>query len=166
MRTILRHLIDDIERPPNRQFSNGRINTIIAVAAQLTLSDIKFKQRYLVDVNDKNITPDPTLTATRDNAFINIVVLKAACLLQTSFLRDAASNSIRIADGGSSISLSGRFEATEKASRNYCDMYEKAKWEFEAAGAQIPGKAILGPLSSDEFHFRSSFVGIRGERFN
>lgn len=147
---ILRHLIDDYivdDDDSNATYANTRLEETILVAAQLVQTDgVEFSNTYLVDVDACTLSPDPTV-GTKDNAFINLAVLKAACIIISSSYRTAASQGIRITDGPSTIDLSGKATALKDASKEMCERYESAKTQFNLSG--VLGQAILTPYKTD-----------------
>ena len=72
MSTILRYLIDDVDST-SYKFSDERIETTLLVAAQLVTLEVDLTNTYTINVETCSLSPDPTETDTRDNAFINLV---------------------------------------------------------------------------------------------
>ena len=99
MSTILRYLIDDIDSSAYK-FSDHRMETTLLVAAQLVTLEVDFNNTYTINVEQCKLTPDPT-DDVKDNAFINLVCLKAACVMIGSQIRSESANSISIKDGPS-----------------------------------------------------------------
>ena len=160
MTTIVRCLIGDVDAST---YTDSRVEKLILVAGQLTLHDITFNNSYTIDVVASSISPDPT-SGTKDNAFINLVSLKAACIESMSSYKTSVATGktgVRIKDGNSEVDLKGSTDALKFAVENACEAYEQAKWEFEA-GNLVPGKAILGPFSGDVF----SASYIRSDNFS
>lgn len=143
---ILRHLIDDLSATPD--YDDSRLQELILISAQLTLDDVVFAQTYTVDVDELTLTPDPT-TAPKDNAFINLVCIKARCELYKSIFRlKAKIAGISVKSGSEAISAGGTVGAYKYLADAACQDFATAKWEHEA-GNRIPGKAILGPFAGD-----------------
>ena len=105
MSTIIRYLIDDIDSSAYK-FSDHRMETTLLVAAQLVTLEVDFNNTYTINVEQCKLTPDPT-DDVKDNAFINLVCLKAACVMIGSQIRSESANSISIKDGPSAIDLRG-----------------------------------------------------------
>jgi hypothetical protein len=74
---IVRHLVDDLDAAT---YSDSRLEETVLVSAQMVQLQVTFDKTYTVDVDELLLTPDPT-AATRDNAFINLVCLKTACII-------------------------------------------------------------------------------------
>ena len=104
MGTIVRHLINDVDSS-SYSFSTSRIETSILVAAQLSSFNVDFTNEYTINVEGCSLSPDPTDTDTKDNAFLAIICLRAACIIVGSEIRSESGNAISIKDGPSSIDL-------------------------------------------------------------
>ena len=124
MSTILRYLIDDVDSSKYK-FSDNRIETTLLVAAQLVNLDVDFNNTYTINVETCKLSPDPTETATREDAFINLVCLKAACVMVGSQVRSEAANSISIKDGPSAIDLRGVSSTLTVLYKDLCEKYDK-----------------------------------------
>ena len=148
MPTIVRYLINDLDTT-NYAYSNGRVRQTIVVAAQLVLNEIDFDKTYTVTISTSGISPDPT-AATKDDAFINLVSLKSACLIASSELRTKGLDAIRVSDGSSSIDAGGILRGFELLSKDLCQRYENAKMQYKA-GNSVAGQAILSPYESPNF---------------
>ena len=148
MPTIVRYLVNDVDSN-NYTYPNGRIKQTIVVAAQLVLNEIDFDKTYTVTVSTSGISPDPT-AATKDDAFINLVSLKSACLIASSELRTKSLDAVRVSDGSSSIDAGGVLRGFEALSKSMCQRYESAKLEYKA-GNSVAGQAILTPYESPNF---------------
>ena len=144
MSTILRYLIDDIDSSAYK-FSDHRIETTLLVAAQLVTLEVDFDNTYTINVEQCKLTPDPT-DDTKDNAFINLVCLKASCVMIGSQIRSEAANSISIKDGPSAIDLRGVASTLTVLYADLCQKYDKAVLDYKA-GNSIGGQGILGPYS-------------------
>lgn len=141
---LLRNLIGDVAYPPT--YSDDRLEQVILASAQFIITDLDFDQDYEADIDNGTLSPDPTdRTTVRDNSFINLTVLKAACMISTSEARLAVGQAISIRDGSSAISISadGRLRMWEKG---FCSQYEKLRDDFLLSGvANGPGAIITGP---------------------
>lgn len=149
MVNILRHMIGDLEEPYT--YSDDRLEKTILMSAQFVSNDIVWSTTYTVDMDEMILSPDPTDrdAGTRDNNFMNLVLLKAACFIETSEARTAAGQAITIRDQGSMIGLGGsggvaesRYKLWEK---NFCKQYQDTKNSYAQTGSAI-GIAVSGPL--------------------
>ena len=145
MSTILRYLVDDVDSS-KYTFSDERIETTLLVAAQLVTLEVDLTNTYTINVETCALSPDPTETPTRDDAFINLVCLKAACVMVGSQIRSESSNAISIKDGPSAIDLRGVAGTLTVLYQDLCAKYEHTLLSYRA-GNSIAGKSILGPYS-------------------
>ena len=143
MSTIVRYLVNDTDTT-SPTFSDERIETSILVGAQLVNNEIDFSQTYTVEVEGGSISPDPT-TPTRDNNFINIVSLRAGCIILGSEVKTQGLSAIRVSDGPSSIDMSRTVDGIKVMYDEICARYEDAKMQYKANG--VVGEAILSPYS-------------------
>jgi len=149
--TIVRHLINDVD-PDNYTYSDDRIETTISVSAQLVSTEVDFENTYVIDVEQCTLTPDPTdpttalASANKDDGFINLTALKAACIILGSEMKTYALTSVRITDGPSSIDTSSVAQQLKFMYEFACKRYEEYKFNY-AAGSNAVGKAILSPYS-------------------
>jgi len=79
MVTMVRVLINDLDSS-NYTYSNERLEQTILVSAQYVASAADFQNAYVVDLGQFTLIPDPT-DDPADNDYINLVCLKAACLI-------------------------------------------------------------------------------------
>jgi hypothetical protein len=148
---MIRYLLMDIDSS-NYEFSDARLQECILVAAQLIKAEIDLIVKYSVDVDQVILSPDPT-EDPKDDAFINLLILKTACILDMGQARKSAGKSIKVTDGRSSIDMGKRFEAYKALMEiGACKAYEQAKLEY-ILGHNNPGEAILGPLKSPNLLF-------------
>ena len=145
MSTILRYLIDDVDST-SYKFSDDRIETTLLVAAQLVTLEVDLGNTYTINVEQCKLSPDPTDTDTKDNAFINLVCLKAAVVIVGSQIRRESSNAISIKDGPSAIDLRGVAGTLTVLYKDLSEKYEKLLLDYRT-GNSIAGKSILGPYS-------------------
>ena len=121
MSTVVRHLISDVDSS-SYTFSANRIETTILVAAQLLTMNVDFDNTYTINVESCSLSPDPTDTDTKDNPFIALASLRAACIIVGSEIRKESGNAISIKDGPSAIDLRG---VTSTLTVLYKDLCEK-----------------------------------------
>lgn len=147
MTTLLRVLIDDISSP--QTYQDKRLVQVLAVAAQLVTSELNFANNFKVDVQALTIDPNPVdRDSTRDDNFINLVCMKAACLIDRGETRKSVSQGIAIRDGSSSIDLRGSMDGRLKLlEKGWCAAYEDAKLEYQAGrNGIVAGAAIMTPF--------------------
>ena len=145
MCTMVRYLINDVDSS-SYSFSTTRIETSILVSAQLSSFNVDFANEYTINVEGCSLSPDPTDTDTKDNAFIALVCLKAACMIIGGEIRSESGNAISIKDGPSSIDLRGVTGTLSVLYKDLCERYESVLLDYRAGNA-VAGHAILGPYS-------------------
>lgn len=145
MTTMVRHMISDVD-PTAYSFSDHRLETTILVAAQLTIMDVDFTNTYTVNVETCSLSPDPTDTDTKDNAFIALICLRTACIIIGSEIRKESGNAISIKDGPSSINLTGVTGTLSVLYKDLCSKYEDTLMQYRA-GSSVAGQAVLTPYS-------------------
>lgn len=143
--TMVRYIIGDTD-PENYKYTPRRLETSILVAAQLVTFDVDLPYSYTINVEQCRLTPDPTDTGTRDNAFINLTSLKTGCLIIGSEIKTESGNAIAIKDGPSSIDLRGVSNTLQILYKDICAKYDKLLLDYRAGGT-LAGQAVLGPYS-------------------
>jgi hypothetical protein len=151
---ILRVIINDLDSPPT--YTDARLKTIIVVAARYVVQEIDiFPNTYTISVTAETISPDPTDAATRDDAFIDLVVLKAGCFIDHNTLRAKAliagvkavlGPATLDVGGGKDGFLGGLLAVLENGP---CAMYEDLKRDY--CIGNIPVRAILSPFVHNQF---------------
>lgn len=150
---IVRALIDDVTSPVT--YSDTRLEETIVISAQILNLNIAFNQTYTINVATTSISPDPT--DVRDDAFINLVSIRAACFIYDSEFKTASRLGIRVTDGPSSIDVSGRLTSALTLSKKFQDMFEKAKIDY-LAGNSIAGQAIMTPYTYENLDSQDNMV--------
>jgi hypothetical protein len=145
MVTIVRHLIDDTDFS-SPTYPDERIEQTILVAGQLIQTEIRFEQDYLINVEKCTISPDPTAADAKDDGFINLVCLKAACIVIGAEFKANAKNAVRVGDGPSSIDMGGSATHLKSLYDSVTKQYEQYKMNF--ASSNGVGKAVLSPYGS------------------
>lgn len=156
---IVRTLINDLGDQP--VYSDERIAQVIAVAAKYVQFDVVLDHSYQVDVSNPNITPDPT--DDRDEIFISLVSLKAACIIdQSTFRTKAATEGIRAALGSAQLSVAGNLAGWKTIlEQGPCAAYDELVSHWDVAQATSV-KAILSPFVGNRFDPRSLYADNRG----
>lgn len=137
---MVRHLINDVDET-SYKYSQSRLETTLIVAAHLILQEIDFANPYTVNVVEESISPDPT----SDNQFMNLLVLKAACIVLGSEVKIESSNAISIKDGPSAIDLRGVSSTLLTLYKDLCEKYDSMVNGYGFGGNN--GKIITGPYS-------------------
>lgn len=156
---IVRTLINDVGDKPI--YSDDRIAQVIAVAAKYVQFDVVLDHSYQVDVSNPNISPDPT--NDRDEIFISLVSLKAACIIdQSTFRTKAATEGIRAALGPAQLAVAGSLAGWKTIlEQGPCAAYDELVSHWDVAQATSV-KAILSPFVGNRFDPRSLYSDNRG----
>lgn len=129
----LRHLVDDTDQD-NYEYSDERLSSLLFVAASYVNRDIN--SSYTINLCGQTISPDP------DSNFINLVSLKAACMLVRSQQASYARNDFRVSDGPTTVDLKNSADQLKSAADSICNQYEKAKLDM------IMGRTVNGYIAS------------------
>ena len=153
---ILRYLINDLDVSPT--YSDDRLEETLLVASQFVINDVSFSVTYSVDVDECSLSPDPT-SAPKDNPFINLACLKAACIIDRGVFRDKARQAgILIKSGSEQINTTGMLDGYKHLlDKGYCAVYAEAKKDFLFGGGTV-GEAIITPFSSPNVYTGSNFL--------
>lgn len=138
MVTTLRIITDDVDESPENTDDN--LKQLILVASKIVMMRVDFDTDYSINLSSQSITPDPST----DVAFVNLVCMKAACMLARSEQKDRARKGVNFRDGPASIDGRGAADATAKWSDSICKEYLDYELQYKIGNRQ-PGKAILGP---------------------
>lgn len=148
---IVRTLVNDWSDQP--VYSDDRLIQVISVAAKYVQFDVVLDHSYVVDVVSPTITPDPT--DDRDEIFISLVSLKAACIIdQSTYRTKAATEGIRASLGPASLQVAGQSSAWKTIlEKGPCALYEEltAHWDVKDASAIA---AVLSPFVGNKFNPR------------
>ena len=142
--TVLRAMINDLD---STNYTDDRLEQILVVAAFQVNIEMKFNNAYTISVSNVSISPDPTASATKDDSFINMMCLKAACILDKGSAVLAASQAIKVKDGSSAIDLEGIFKGKlALLKEGWCAAYEDAKLEYMTGQSRLAGAAVMTPF--------------------
>ena len=144
---ILRVFINDLEDTPT--YSDERLLKVITVSGYQLLREATFTQDYVVDIIAQSILPDPSdvVNSTNDENFINLICLKAACIIDTGSAIKAANNAIAGKDtSGVSFDLGGVATGTLALLKDgWCAAY-KAALDDHLMGDGFVSAAVVGPF--------------------
>ncbi len=154
MVTMVRVLVNDTEAP--EQYVDSRLEQIIVVAAEYVQQDINLSVVYDINVDVPDISPDPTLPASKDDVFTNFVVLRAACIVDHSTFRTEAFRSgIKARCGPALLETLDRLKGFNTLlNEGPCKAYAVLKKEHNFGNDSII-RAILSPFISNNFDSRS-----------
>lgn len=124
---ILRVMINDLETTPT--YSDDRLMRVLIVAGYQVLRIVDFPQNFVVDIQEQTIVPDPTdiVNQTNNDDFIDLMCLKAACIIDTGTASLAAQSAVAGKDLVSSWDLRGVAASTlALLEKGWCATFEEA----------------------------------------
>lgn len=142
---ITRSLIGDLDET---SYTDARLKTLTVVGAQVLLKEIDFGNTYTVNVGAETISPDPT-DSPRDDAFITLVALKTACIINGSEAKTAANAGFLVTDGPSTVDTRARATVLKDLAKEACSAYANAKVSYIVNGRA--GVAILTPYTNEGY---------------
>ena len=161
--TIIRVLINDLNTP--YEYTDERILQVIVVAAKYVQFDINLDYAYNIDVINSNIDPDPV--SLKDDIFLSLIGLKAACIFdQSTFRTRAALEGITTKLGPASLSLGGSLSGWQAIiDHGACATYDEltSHWDVKNATAIA---AVLSPFVGNKFDPRSLLRGSHRNSYN
>ena len=145
---ILRALINDLAETPT--YSDGRLERMLIVAAHLLSSEVFYSTDYTVSISSCTISPDPTVAD--DTAYINFMVMKAACLMDLSTFRtEALRAGIKARCGPAVLETVDRLPGfRDLLTKGPCVAYDTMKHDYNFGSGNIC-KAILSPFIGNDF---------------
>lgn len=150
---MLRNMLNDAGCV-DKTYTNQRLEQLLLTAAYFLPIDVNFSSDYVIDIEARTITPNP-VNQSDGSAFINLMVLKAACLLDESNFRTAALlQGVSARCGPTSITTNayGQY-LRELLVEGPCKSYEslKERFNFSYDGSTIL-KAVMSPFVSNDFN--------------
>jgi len=153
MINMLRILIDDNPYQGTYVYSDPRLREILVTAAMYACQEVNFVTTYTIDVINSTISPDPYTLA--DKIFLNMVVMKAACIIDHgNFRQKAFTSGLEAKCGPATMKtlehLKGFKDLLELGP---CGIYEKLKEEYKFSGDGFNEiiHFILSPFSGNDF---------------
>lgn len=147
MVTMLRRLVEEIGVCGT--YDQDDLEEIILVAGQFVQTENLFNNSYTIDVDQLTFSPDPT-EGTKDNNFINLTVLKAACIIDKNEARLAAGRAFSFTDAGARVDLKGVLDGKlAMLKHGWCQEYEQAKMEYALTNMTNSAQAVLAPFRAD-----------------
>ena len=148
---LLRNIIGDAD-VNNYTYTNSRLEELLVVAAQLVIGDVpNLSVSYAADVTERTITPDPVANP-KDDIFINLVVLRAACMTDEGLYRSKAlASGIKAKCGPAVIETMGHIVGfKDLITFGPCAAYATLKQEYIFGNPSMA--AILSPFVSNDYH--------------
>lgn len=141
---LLRSILQDVSNTPD--YSTSQLTDVLFSAAYLVQSEIDFNYTYVIDIVLRTLTPDPV--TNDDKSFVSMTVYKAALFILNSELKTAATQSVSIKDGPSTIDVKGRFKEQKNRYDLMLQEYDKVKLAIKM-GDLHAGQSILTPYTVD-----------------
>ncbi len=144
----LRVLINDLSATPT--YSDDRLAQTLVVAAKLINQEIDFANDYVVSIENVSITPDPVDAG--DEIYVNMMILKAACIVDHSTFRDKARiEGVKAALGPANLAVAGNLAGFKTLLEvGPCASFKELKEELHWGNTNIV-KAILSPFVGNRF---------------
>lgn len=148
----LRIIINDMDTV-SPAYSDIRLEQTLVVAAKLIMQEINFTNIYTVSVENLTISPDPVDTS--DLAYTNMMILKAACLVDFSTFRTkAAMEGIKAVLGPANLQVAGNLAGFNTLlDKGPCATFNQLRNEMLWGDINMV-KAILSPFSGNKFDAR------------
>ncbi len=142
---LLRVMINDLEDSPT--YSDGRLKRLLVSAAFQVVQAATFAQVFSVDLVEQTITPDPTDEDTIDNHFVELMCLKAACIIDMGKAIKAAGKAVSGMDMKAvSFDLTGVSDAAiELLKSGYCSSYKEILTDYVYGTGNL-GQVVMGPI--------------------
>lgn len=142
---MTRVLIDDMGATPVN--SDGNLERLLVVSAFQVVQQCSFDTTFTVDIEAQTISPDPTAEATKSDSFVNLVCLRAACILDRSQASTAAKKAFVVKDGGS------HYDARDVAKhrvalleKGWCKVYNEERLAYESGQTKVAGAVVMTPF--------------------
>lgn len=142
--TMVRYMINDYGT--TQTYSDDTLITTILISAQWVQQENSFINRYVTNIDNQTLSPDPTSSSMRDESFMWLVSLKSACMIAQAELKKVSGQAIAITDEGSSIDLRGTLQGKIITGKTFCEDYKNAAWTYRLEKAPV-GQGIFGPFS-------------------
>lgn len=144
---ILRVFIDDMD-DENPTYSDEKLERVLLVAAFNINTSVDFVNDYTVDIQTSTLTPDPTDPDTTDDAFVNLMCLKAACIIDRGRAITASEQAVSIKEFSTNVNLSTVAAAKQKLLEKggWCPVFEEELVKYQLSANGVVGAAVLGPF--------------------
>ena len=149
---MLRTMLNDAGCDSVR-YTPQRLDDLLITAAYLLPLEINFKNTYVVDVELRTVTPNPIDQEDGDE-FINLLVLKAACMADEGNFRTAAlaqGVTARIGPASLQTSSHGQYLGTllnEGPCKAYTTVVELYNMSYD--GSKII-RAVMSPFVANDY---------------
>ena len=152
---MLRGIIGDLD---SETYADDRLKQLLTIGATFVQQALG-TSTYTISVDCSEISPDPVLT--KDVGFVNLTVLKTACLIGASEWKTNARGSMMVKDDVSSIDTRSKASETKEWAKDICEGYAQAELEYRLGNSKA-GHAIVGPHCTDEMLTTQAINDHRG----
>lgn len=144
---MVRTLINDLDSD-NETYSDDRLSSIIAVSAKYVNKDLE--RTYTINISSPDITPDPV--TQNDDTFINLLVMKTACQIDTGLFRTkAALAGLEARCGPAILRTAGHLDGfKEMLASGPCGLYAAMLRDYKYGSGELC-HAVMGPFISNDF---------------
>lgn len=149
---LLRVMINDLS-DTEPIYSDSRLARVLVVAAFQLNTEVDFTQEYTIDLSQQLISPDPTDLEgqTRNDNFVNLMCLKAACIIDTGSAVLAAQNAMSVKDMVFQADLRGVADSTlALLKEGWCKTYKEVVDDY-LYGTTTACAAVMGPFRTIAF---------------
>lgn len=146
MTTTLRVLINDVDAA---LYTDAKLQNLLSVAAFQVVQEVMFEQFYTIrpDPTTPSISPDPTESATRDDSFINLVILKAAAITDRGAATLAVRRAVSFREGASAVDLEASMRGwLDLLKKGWDAVYKEAKLQYQCGLTPVAGVAVMTPF--------------------
>lgn len=120
---MLRDMLGDNVAP--LKFTDEDLEGVLITGARLVSKEVGFVNEYVIDRENISILPDPTLEATLDPDFSNLMTVRAACIITKGQMIKTSGQAIKIVDNKSQIDLKDTFRARQAVvEQTWCKQYQ------------------------------------------
>lgn len=156
--TVLRILIDDNSDEP--KYKDSRLEDVLVVSAMQVSEEARIST-YTIDITPPTITPTPI----DDTAYLNLVTLKAACIIDRGNMRHAALvNGLSAKCGSAVMTVSNRVSGfATLIDKGYCAAYDEALRQYIFGNVSF-AQGILSPFINSDFFPEDYSVNVQDFR--
>ena len=132
------------------EYTDTRLEELLVVAAHLNLTQVGFSTIYTITISTDSISPDPST----DAAFINFMVLRAACLADEGLFRNKAlAAGIEARCGPAVLKTVKHLEGfTTLLEEGPCKLFDELLNQYRFSGNSDVIRAVLSPFVGNLFN--------------
>lgn len=142
---ILRVMIDDMEDNPI--YCNEKLLRILTVSAFQVANDATFTPTFTVTISTQTLSPDPTATDTKNDTFMNLMCIRAACLIDMGKAIKSAGKAVSGKDMNA-VQFDLRAIAEHRIKlleKGFCQVYKETLQDY-LYDSGLVGQAVMSPF--------------------